>query len=184
MIRTTDKRTRQRSIPFRPMWFDSSSIGNTFISGGQISGDLSVLQTGIGAGGQIRYCRPEKGELTEAYLTMNAVAPVQSPTELRFYIGSFQADGITPATPSAARIAEHHKILTGRNSPYFYGSQANIFIAGLNLMRLIPQRGDAEFNSDAFIIGVEISAKAPNEWVLWDFIVDCSVSLAEVVRNG
>lgn len=182
-VLSTDNRKRSNAIPFRALWYDNSNLGNQFNSDGTVSGDLSVLKTNNGIGGQIRMCRPLKGDLVEARLTMQATTPVTSPTSLRFYIGTFAADGITANTSYTEEYkAAQHKLITGYTSAISYGSQANVFIDGLNLLPAI-ELADATFgkNTDGWILGVELITKTGgSDWYLYQFKVDCTVLLAEV----
>lgn len=174
----TDKRLRVNQIPFRGTWFSNGALGvGVQLIDGVADGDLKTFAEGNAA--QVRIARPAKGDLIEARVTINAVSPPTGFTEMRIYIGEFEADGITPKTLSSDEIARQWKILTGFSTPAFWGTQDNIFFDGLNLMPLIPKRGDAKFNEDAFIIGLELFNRDAG-FVLFDFFVDCSVQIAEV----
>ncbi len=176
---TSDKRTRVNAIPFRGMWMSNlnfGGIGNTLVDG-EADGDLRPF--GQGSSAQIRILTPAKGDLIEARLTINAVSPPTGFTEMRIYVGQFDTDGLTPLTLSSDEIARQWKILTGFSSPAFWGTQDNIFFDGLNLMPLIPKRGEDGFSEDAFIIGLDLFNRDAG-FVLFDFFVDCSVQIAEV----
>lgn len=180
-IITSDKRTRVNAIPFRGMWMSNlnfGGIGNTLVDGAA-DGDLRPFA--LGGAAQVRILTPAKGDLIEARLTINAVSPPTGFTEMRIYIGEFEADGITPKTLSSDEIARQWKILTGFSEPAFWGVQDNMYFDGLNLMPLIPKRGDAKFNEDAFIIGLELVCRDAG-FVLFDFHVDCSSQMAEVLK--
>jgi len=175
----SDIKRRTNAIPFRGQWFSDSLLVSNFLEDGEADGDLTDFADGGAA--QVRIARPAKGDLVEARLTINAVAPVDAPTTLSIYIGDFDTDGLTPLVLSAEEIAARHMALTGFDEPYFYGSQDNIFIDGLNILPLIPKRGEAGFNEDAFIIGLDLSVKTtPAEFVLYSFKVDCTINIAEI----
>lgn len=175
----SDKRTRVRSIPFRGQWYAEAGIVSVVLENGQADGDLEAFADGSPA--QIRIARPAKGDLIEARLTINAVTPAIGGNSLQIYVGDFDTDGITPLTLSSDEIKRRHAILTGFNAPFDYGSQDNVFIDGLNLMPLIPKRGETGFNEDAFIVGLDLVLKDfPSQWVLYTFKVDCTVQIAEV----
>lgn len=181
-IITTDKRTRVNAIPFRGQWFSNlnyGGVGNTLVDG-QADGDLRPFS--LGGEAQIRICTPAKGDLIEARLTINAVAPDTGLFDFYIYIGEFDTDGITPKTLTTAEKLASWKRLTGFTEPILYGMQDNIYWDGLNLFPELPKRGDAKFNEDAFIIGIECFIKNPPSapFVLYDFFVDCTTQIAEV----
>lgn len=179
MTMVSDKRTRVHAVPFRGLWFSNlnyGGVGNALVDG-QADGDLRPFAQGLPA--QVRICRPAKGDLIEARLTINALSPPTGFNELQIYIGDFDTDGITPKTLSSEEIARRHKILTGLSAPITVGVQDNIYIDGLNLMPLIPKRGQTGFNEDAFIVGLYMINRDAG-FFLYDFFVDCSVQIAEV----
>lgn len=175
----SDKRTRVHSIPFRGQWYAPAGVVSVSLEDGVADGDLEAFAEGNAA--QVRIARPAKGDLIEARLTINAVTPPIGGNTFQIYVGDFDTDGITPLTLSADEIARRHEILTGFSAPLDYGSQDNVFIDGLNLMPLIPKRGETGFNEDAFIVGLDLGLKDfLDEWVLFSFKVDCTVQIAEV----
>lgn len=179
----SDKRTRVHAVPFRGLWFsknDYGGVGNT-LDDGQADGDLRPFSLGTSA--QVRICTPAKGDLIESRLTMQFTVPNTAGTTLELYIGAFDTDGITPLTVSASEISRMHKILTGLSTPFTYGAGEDVFIDGLNLMQLIPKRGDATFNEDAFILGLKLTlAGSSAQWYLNRFQLDCSTQIAEVKK--
>ena len=178
-----DKAQRFRAIPYRANWFDGSgSIGNIFIPDSTISGDLSVLASGDGDGGMVRFCRPYKGDIVSAKLTIQAEASNTTPTTLRIFKGDFDTDDLTAlalSTYSEERKAADWLKLTGETSPYNYGAAEAILIDGINIMPFIPARGDADFNEDGFILGFELDAGNPADWHMYTFKIDCLVRMAK-----
>lgn len=177
-----DNALRYKAIPYRAQWADSQlGIGNQFVPDGIITGDLSVMRTGIGTGGMVRFLRPFKGDIIAAKLTMNGVTPATGFGELRFYKGTMNADGISlGTTPSNAQIAADWLKITGNSSAWFYGTQDNVFVDGLNILPLIPKRGDADFNEDFFVIGIDLFLKdGGSDWHCYDFKIDCNVRMAK-----
>lgn len=177
----SDKRTRVNAIPFRASWY--SNYSSTIVGGqlldGNADGDLKTFADGGSA--QVRIPVPAKGDLIEARLFINAVFPVTGAAGFRCYIGEYDTDGLTPLTKTSAQIGEHYKILTGSSESFYYPSQGNLFVDGLNLMPLIKKRGEAGFSEDGFILGLELSIKDnPTDFVLFDFVVDCTTQIAEV----
>lgn len=177
----SDLRRRTRAMPYRANWYDDeATIGNVFQSGLSATGDLNLVMSG--AGGAMRFLRPFKGDLVEARLTMQGVAPTQVPTQMRFYKGDYDTDGITAITSyTEARIASDHKLLTGLDVPISLSTEEVILIDGLDISKIIPKRGDADFNEDGFILGVELIGTAPGEIIVSQFKIDCTVNIAESV---
>lgn len=177
-----DKAQRFKAIPFRANWYDNFVIGNTFINDGNITGDLSVLKTGAGNGGMVRFSRPFKGDIISAKLTLQGEASNTAPTTLRIFKGDFDTDAVTAlalATYSEGRIADDWRKITGESAAYSYGSAEAVLIDGLNLMPLIPRRGDSDFNEDGFIIGFDLDAGDASDWHLYTFKLDCLVRMAK-----
>jgi hypothetical protein len=179
----SDKRTRVHAVPFRGLWFSNlnyGGVGNT-LDDGQADGDLRPFS--LASSTQVRIATPAKGDLIEARLTMQFTVPNTAGTTLELYVGTFDTDGITPLTISSEEISRMHKILTGLSAPYTYGAGEEVFIDGLNLMQLIPKRGDANFNEDAFIVGLKLTlAGSSAQWYLNRFQLDCSTQIAEVKK--
>lgn len=179
---TSDKQTRKNAVTFQGLWYSNttSGVGNS-LDDGFADGDLADFADGNSA--LIRIATPAKGDLIEARLTINAVFPFSGVNEFRCYIGKFDTDGVTALGQNATEIARQYKILTGSAVSFYYPAQGNLFVDGLNLMPLIPKRGDAEFNEDGFVIGIELFSKDnPEDFVLYDFKVDCSTQIAEVQK--
>lgn len=177
----SDFSVKQKAIPFRATWWDDTGIGNRFDPDGVIiSGDVEIIRTGNGVGGCIRFSRPAKGDIISAKLYMNANAAIDAPTELMFGVGTFDTDGLTAIAPDFETLARQHYIITGSDESFFYGSQANVFIDGLEFNKLIPKRGDADFNEDGWIMYIDMIIKEPTEWVLFDFKVDCLVQMGQL----
>lgn len=177
----TDKRLRQNAITFQGKWYSNYSgtaTGSQLVDG-VADGDLADFALGNAA--QVRIARPAKGDLVEARLTINAVSPPTGFSELSIYIGDFDTDGVTPLTLNATEIARRWKVLTGLSSPISVGVQDTYYIDGLNLMPLIPKRGETGFNEDAFIIGLNLNNR-DSGFVLYEFKVDCSIQMAEVQK--
>lgn len=177
----SDKRTRVHAIPFRGLWFSNAGyVGNT-LEDGFADGDL--YQFSIGNATQVRIATPAKGDLIEARLTAQFTVPSTAGTTLELYIGTFAADGVSVTTIGASEISRMHKILTGKSTPFSYAASEEVFIDGLNLMQLIPKRGEANFNEDGFIVGLKLTlAGSSSQWFLRRFQLDCSTQIAEVKK--
>lgn len=180
----TDKRLRQHAIPFQGKWF-SNYVGTgtgSQLANGVADGDLAPWAN-LAQSTQIRIAKPSKGDLVQARLSFNAVSSDGGFTEMILYWGDFDTDGVTPLALTRAEMIRRHKLLTGRSAEFNFGVQNNIIIDGLNFMPFIPKRGDAGFNEDAFIIGIDYSEKNPpvfSPFKLFEFKVDCAVQIAEV----
>lgn len=177
----SDKATRKNAVPFRGLWYSNLNIGGVGVSldDGQADGDLRPFS--LGSAAQVRIATPAKGELIEARLTAQFTVPNTAGTTLSIYIGRFAADGVTVTSLSNIEIARQHEILTGLTSPFTYGAGEEVIIDGLNLMSMIPRKGTADFNEDAFIIGLDLTlAGSSLQWYLSKFNVDCSTQIAEV----
>lgn len=189
-----DKKLRYGAIPYRAQWFDNGNgqfiLSNNFDSVPNLtSGDLAGIATNSNVGQvPIRFARPVKGDIVEARLTFQGVTPGDfGGTSVDIYGCDFAADGFTPDLTSlspARRQADWKKIF-GDPNPRIYGVQANVFFNGMNLMPIIPKRGDANFNEDGFIIVFNIGVKGdPTNpsigWFLYNFKIDCIVQMAEL----
>lgn len=180
-ISATDKRLRQNAIPFQGKWFSNytgTSTGAQLVN--QIAdGDLKAFADGGSA--YVRIARPMKGDLVEARLSINAAFPVTGAAAFRCAIAPFSSDGVTASTLSLEEVDRQYKILTGQSSSFYYPSQGNLIVDGLNLMPLIPKRGETNFNEDGFIIYLELTIKDnATDFALFEFKVDCSIQMAEV----
>lgn len=138
----TDKRTREKAVPFIATPYSNSSAG------GIASDALAVRSAALIV--PIRCSTPDRGALTEAHLNMNL--RVHSSTSVYIGIGRFNADGITAYTGIGSdEIIQMHKKITGSSSP-IASSGGTLLIDGVNIFPLIPKRGHANFNQDGFVI--------------------------------
>lgn len=160
--------TRNTAIPFRATaWANDlyAAFGNK---------DLGQL-----VGGRIRFIRPFAGDIITAKLTIIGTAPTGGTAQIRFYKGTFNADGVTAAAvPSAAQIAADHKAITGLDVPYSFTSGSPLIVDGVDLKRVIPAPGDADYNEDGFILGVEVTGVPnPTTFKYRDFKLDCTAQM-------
>lgn len=139
----TDKRTRERSVPFEASSFSNSSSGDNGASDAGLLRSSSLLVT-------VRCSTPDRGVLTEAHL--NLIMAVNAATNVFIGIGRFDTDGITAiGTYDPADIYAMHRKITGSDSP-IASSGGTLFLDGINILPLIPKRGDANFNADGFVL--------------------------------
>lgn len=153
MITETNKKTRDKAIPFEATSFRNNAGGavnagaiGTSDAGLIISSDLLVA---------IRCCTPDRGALTEAHL--NLIMNVHSATTVKVAIGRFDADGVTAVSSyTQAEIDAMHQKITGSSSA-IASSAGVLFLDGLNVFPFIPKRGDTNFNADGFVILLQFS---------------------------
>lgn len=155
----SDKSTRQQAIPFVADGFGGS--GSSFLLDyyryiiGVDSDDLTVY---------IRCPTPSHANLIEAHLTL--IMTVDSALSVKIAIGRFSADGVTAATLTDTEIEAGHRQLAGTDSD-FASSAGTLLIDGLNLIKGIPKRGDANFNEDGFVLVLQFSrARTDNDSLL------------------
>ncbi len=165
----TDKRTREKAVPFIASPYSNSSIGGfgTTDAGLLRSSDLIVA---------VRCSTPDRGAITEAHLNMNM--QVHSATNVYVGVGKFDSDGIAAyQSYSSSEIQAMHQRLMGSSSP-IASSAGTLFIDGLNILPLIPKRGHANFNQDGFVLLFLFSrARISANDVLKSFEAVCSAQM-------
>lgn len=102
----------------------------------------------------VRLCKPDKGNLTQAYL--NLFMTVNTALTAKVAIGRFDTDGRTVIVPQQVDIDKGHLLLTGTDTP-ISSVGSSFVIDGLNLLPQIPKKGDADYNADAFVLIVQFS---------------------------
>lgn len=142
MNTSTDKRTRDKAIPFEATTFSNSSSGTAGASDAGLirSSTLRVA---------VRCSVPSNGVLTEAHL--NLIMGVHSATSVKIGIGWFDTDGISAFNPDSIDISAMHKRLTGSDTP-IASSGGTLFVDGVNILPLIPKEGEANYNQDGFVV--------------------------------
>ena len=160
--------TRNKAIPFRATPWNIDlylAFGNR---------DYSQLN-----GGLIRFCRPFAGDIITSKLTIIGTAPTGGTTYMRFYKGDFNADGTTAVTSySEERIAADHLAITGQATPLTFTAGSQLLVDGMDLRRIIPAKGDSDYNEDGFILGVEITGGAtPSTYQYREFKLDCTTQM-------
>lgn len=130
-------------------------------------------------GGLIRFVRPFAGEIITAKLTIIGTAPTGGTAQIRLYKGDFDTDGVSKITSySEARIAADHKAITGLDAPYSFTSGSQLLIDGVDLMRIITKQGDADYNEDGFMLGVEVTGVPnPTTYIFREFKLDCTAQM-------
>lgn len=171
---TSDKSTRITAIPFTAMPFGVNlGIPNPedtvqpidWTTGASIAADaLRVM----------RLTKPDRGNMIQAYL--NLFMRVGSSLTAKVAIGRFDTDGVTPVTPTQAEIDAGHLALTGTTSP-FASSGSNLFIDGLNILKLLPKKGDSTYNQDGFVLIVQFSRNLTTSDFPTRFEVSCSMQM-------
>lgn len=170
----TDKGTRTTAIPFTAMPYgvnlgipnsdDTVQPVDPFTGASSAVTRLRVM----------RLARPDRGNLIQAYL--NLFMRVGSSLTAKVAIGRFDTDGITPITPNQYEIDAGHLALTGTSTP-FSSSGSSLIIDGLNLLKLIPKKGDANYNADGFVLIVQFSRDLTTSDFPTRFEVSCSMQM-------
>lgn len=173
-----NKALRDYAIPF---------ISN-FIDGGSTwgSGMLSVptLLTSHPYIAAMPMSRPEKGDIVEAYLYMEMTAPSNQALNVRLAIGTFDSGVIPDLVYSESYIADQHRAIAGTDDPFTIAANGTLIIDA-DLTRNLHKAGDAEFNSDAFVLlvifnsdAIPISAPDPNlGYSLDKFKLSCTAQM-------
>jgi len=130
------------------------------------------------ASGRIRFTRPHAGEIVTAKLTVLGTAPIGGTTKIRLYKGDFAAGGtLAIGTYSEERIAKDHLALTGLTAPLSFASGSQLIIDGIDVMHLVTQQGDADYNEDGFILGIEVVTVNPTTFLQRAVKLDCTVQM-------
>ena len=170
----SDKATRFTAVPFTAMPFGLNlGIPNNEDTIQPIDWSTGA-STAANALRVMRLTRPDRGNLIQAYL--NLFMNVGSAITAKVSIGRFDTDGITKVTPTQAEIDAGHKALTGTDTP-FSSSGSNLFIDGLNLLSLIPKKGDTNYNEDGFVLIVQFSRNLTTSDFPTRFEVSCSMQM-------
>lgn len=160
--------TRNKAIPFRAISWNQDQY-NAF--GSKDYGQLN--------GGLLRFCRPFAGDIITSKITVIGTAPTGATTYVRLYKGDFQSDGVTAVTSyTEARKAADHLAITGQSAPLSFAAASQLLIDGIDLRRIIPAKGDSDYNEDGFILGVEITGGAsPTTYKYREFKLDCTTQM-------
>lgn len=147
-VSITDKKTREKAIPYQSTPWSNSSAGTngTTDAGLIISSDLIV---------PVRMTTPDRGHLIEAHL--NFFLAVVSSLTLKIGIGRFDTDGVTPITSyTQNEIDEIHKKIFGSASAVA-SSGSTLIVDGVDIAKVIPKRGETNFNADGFVLLFQFS---------------------------
>lgn len=165
----TDKATRDKAVPFQALPFDGIN-----------SGYNKLVQTSkVEEVNPIRMTQPEKGDIIEAYFTLQMTAPDASDINMRLAIGEYQDGTDDPKQSySNAYLDRHHRVITGQDSPLNIPAGTQKIFLELNMLSLIPQRGDPNYRSDAFILVIEFdSAPSGSGYSVDKFVLSCSAQM-------
>jgi hypothetical protein len=125
----------------------------------------------------IRILRPRYGKIVEAYLTIVLIT-ADLETSPSFYVtaGTPFSSGITPAALTLTEIQRLHTILVGNSSPFTNSAGLPISVEKLNITKLIPQVGQANYSEDCFNVGVHFLQTPLNSsgYRLRNFMVELS----------
>ena len=125
--------------------------------------------------------QPEKGDIVEAYLFMEMVAPSDQGLSVRVGIGTFAGglDEIVPDTEYTEDfIATEHRRICGTDTPFSVAANGTLTI-DVDLTRSIPKRGDADFVSDGFVLIVTFASLPAyaNGYRLSKFKLSCTAQM-------
>jgi hypothetical protein len=167
---------RKTAVPFTALPFgvafgrantnDSIQIGSPLT--GEPFGTTPALRV-------MRLSKPDRGNMIQAYL--NLFMTVVSPLTAKVAIGKFMADGVTAATPTQAEIDAGHLALTGTTAEYA-SSGGNLIVDGLNVLKKIPKKGDAEYNENGIVLIVQFSRDlSPTNDTVRRFELSCAMEM-------
>lgn len=167
-----DKALRSKSIPFI-----SNFIGNTSTYGEGILSNPTLLAGDLRTVA-IPMTRPEKCDIIEAYLFMQMTAPSDSELNVRIGIGTFSSGVIPDTEYSEAYLDQQHRKITGSDSPLNVAANGTLYIDA-DLTRSLHVEGDAEFNSDAFVLLVTFykNPDPNNGYSLDEFKLSCTAQM-------
>lgn len=184
-----DKSLRSRAIPYYAnVWGYNRATDSDFdISDTNVPGDLSKMQpssyatqTAISAVNAIRVLQPQYGDIIEANLNIKFTM-ASAEAARRFWIGiGYFSSGYTAQTSySGQEIADSHRMITGRESPYSIAAAGSIDIPRVNLYPAMYHRGDARFLDDAFVLLLAFD-QAPSKgtgYTFTKFEIDCTMQM-------
>ena len=169
-----DKATRFTAVPFVATPYGTNIGQPNYDDVAQPVEWNTGLSVAVNALRVMRLCRPDRGNLIQAYL--NLFMNVGSALTAKVAIGRFDTDGITPVTPTQAEIDAGHLALTGSSSA-IASSGGTLIIDGLNLLRLIPKKGDTNYNEDGFVLIIQFSRNLTTSDFPTRFEVSCSMQM-------
>lgn len=144
-----NKALRDQAIPFvsSSLVFGSTDYGDVVLDGPEY---LTAPQTTVA----LVMTRPEKGDVVEAYLFMELVAPSDKALGIKLGIGRFAGgnNSIIPNTSyTPGQITEMHKRITGSESSLTVAAGGTLTVDA-DITRLLDRPGDTNFLSDAFVL--------------------------------
>lgn len=122
---------------------------------------------------------PEKGDLVEAYLFAEMLAPSDIGLSVRVGIGSFVGTTLIPTTVyDESYIAAQHLKITGSSTPFTASANASLIIEA-DLSKYLLHRGDSGYSSDGFVLMLTFAAlpSSDNGYLLKKFKLSCSAQL-------
>jgi hypothetical protein len=168
----SDKGTRETAIPFVANPFGLNiGLPNQSDSIQIFDGTSYIATTALRV---VRLTKPERGNLIQAYL--NLFMAVSPSLTAKIAIGRFDTDGITAVIPTQAEIDAGHLRLTGTNTP-IASSGGALTIDGINLVSLIPKKGEANYSADGFVLIVQFSRDLTSSDAIRRFEVSCSMQM-------
>jgi hypothetical protein len=144
-----DKALRPKAIPFEALPTTNASDlsqldGGSFYIPPDYSEQSRIFP--------ITLSRPEAGQIVELYFTISLSAASAHGFKLKLGIGSLETDYYPSYDFDQSLIDRQHELLTGSPDPLVAAAGATLFIDDLNLLKVIPKPGDANYSSDAIVL--------------------------------
>lgn len=168
----TDKGTRSKAMPFEALPFNGGARRRF-----SVNDDSDILRLSAVDSTKlitsnlytVRLTIPEKGDLTELYLTTSITAAVASGFNLRVTIGRFSStDTLAPETSySEEYIQSGHRLLTGTDDKYSVAANGRLDIFELNLLPGIPSPTSSSFSRDGFVLLLAFDS-IPDQGTGWE----------------
>lgn len=152
-MRTGNKALRDHAIPFISEFVESSS---PLYGGSALSAPEYVTNSNQVVA--IPMTQPEKGQIVEAYLYIEMVAPSNAALDVYLGIGTFTTVAgqlsVIPELESIGDIGAMHRKITGSSDPFHVAANGTLTIDA-DLTRSLYTKDDPEYMSDAFCLLVK-----------------------------
>lgn len=150
-------------------------------------GDISSMiptsyngDTAISTVNAIRVLQPQYGDIIEANLNLRfTLASAEGARQFRVAIGKFSSTYTAETSYTEAYIAESHRKITGRDSPYAIAPAGTMRVQRLNLYPGMYHRGETEFRDDAFVVLLcfDTAPSKGSGYTFTKFDIDCTMQM-------
>ena len=187
-----DKSLRSSAIPYYAnVWGynrgQQSDVDISLPFSSSYVGDLSSMiptsyngDTAISTINAIRVLQPQYGDIIEANLNIRfTMASAEGARRFRVAIGKFSSAYTAETSYTDAYIAESHRKITGRDSPYDIAPAGTMRVQRLNLYPAMYHRGDADFRDDAFVLLLcfDTAPSKGSGYTFTKFDIDCTMQM-------